>query len=45
MRLVGETGERLNMAERYMTESEKTASKLNASRAVLYKLRKETGLE
>ena len=41
---IGQIGERLNIAERYMTESEKTASKLDASRNVLYKLRKETGL-
>lgn len=43
-KLVGEIGERLNIAERYMTESEKVASKLNATKAVLYKLMKETGL-
>ena len=43
-RLVGEIGERLTTAERYMTESEKVASKLNATKAVLYKLMKETGL-
>ena len=41
---IGSIGERLNTAERYMTEGEKAASKLDASRAVLYKLRKETGL-
>ncbi len=44
-RLVGEIGEKINIAERYMTESERTASKLDASRAVLYKLKKETGLD
>lgn len=42
--LVGELGERLNTVERYMPESEKVASKLDAARAVLYKLKKETGL-
>lgn len=42
---IGQIGERLNTAEKYMTESEKTVSKLNASRAVLYKLKKGTGLE
>ena len=36
--------EQIGVAERYMTEGEKAASKLNASRAVLYKLRKGTGL-
>ncbi len=36
--------ERLNTAERYMTESERAVSKLDASRATLYKLKKETGL-
>ena len=41
---IGQIGERLNTAERYMTESEKTASKLDASRQILYKLVKETGL-
>lgn len=41
---IGNIGERLNTAERYMTEGEKAASKLDASRAVLYKLKKETGL-
>ena len=43
--LVGEIGERLNRAEKYITESERTASKLDAGRAVLYKLKKETGIE
>ena len=42
---IGQIGEKLNVAEKYMTESERTASKLNASKAVLYKLKKETGLE
>jgi len=42
---IGQIGERLNAVEKYMTESERTASKLNASKAVLYKLKKETGLE
>ncbi|MBI2654231.1 hypothetical protein HYX02_05480 [Candidatus Woesearchaeota archaeon] len=44
VRAIGTIGERLNTAERYMTEGEKAASKLDASRAVLYKLKKETGL-
>lgn len=42
--LIGQIGERITFAERYMTEGEKAASKLDASRAVLYKLKKETGL-
>lgn len=42
---IGQIGERISKAEKYMTESERTASKLDASRAVLYKLKKETGLE
>ena len=42
---LGQIGEKINRVERYMTEAEKTASKLDASRAVLYKLKKETGLE
>ena len=41
---IGQIGERINVAERYMTEGEKSASKLDASRIVLYKLKKETGL-
>lgn len=41
---VGKIGERINRAERYMTESEKYASILDASRATLHKLKKETGL-
>ncbi|MBI1935785.1 hypothetical protein HYS31_05075 [Candidatus Woesearchaeota archaeon] len=42
---IGSIGERLNFAEKYMTEGEKSASKLIASRAILYKLKKETGIE
>ena len=42
---IGQIGERIVKAEKYMTESERTASKLDASRAVLYKLRKETGID
>lgn len=42
---IGQIGEKINRVERYMTEGEKAASKLDASRAVLYKLKKETGLE
>ena len=45
LKAIGQIGERLNVAEKYMTESERAASKLNASKAVLYKLKKETGLE
>ena len=41
---IGQIGERISTAERYMTEGEKSASKLDASRTVLYKLKKETGL-
>ena len=41
---IGQIGEKLSRAEKYMTESEKTSSKLDASRNVLYKLKKETGL-
>ena len=41
---IGQIGERISTAERYMTEGEKAASKLDASRIVLYKLKKETGL-
>ena len=43
--LVGQIGERLNKAEKYISESERTASKLDAGRAVLYKLKKETGID
>ena len=42
---IGQIGERIGRAEKYMTESERTASKLDASRFVLYKLKKETGLD
>jgi len=41
---IGQIGERISTAERYMTEGEKASSKLDASRIVLYKLKKETGL-
>ena len=44
-RLVNEAGERLNMVERYMTEGEKYATILGAGRAIVQKLRKETGLD
>ncbi len=40
----GPIGERINIAESYVTEGEKTASKLDASRATAHKLKKETGL-
>ena len=43
--LVGQIGERINRAEKYIPEGEKTSSLLDASRAVLYKLRKETGID
>lgn len=43
-RIVGEIGERINRAERYIPTGEKTANILDASRTVLYKLKKETGL-
>lgn len=41
---ISDIRDRLNTAERYMTDAEKATSKLDASRAVLYKLKKETGL-
>lgn len=44
MAAIGSIGERINVAEKYMTEGEKAASKLDGSRMILYKLRKETGL-
>ena len=42
--IIGTIGERINLAEKHMTESEKNASKLDASRQILYKIVKETGL-
>lgn len=42
---IGKIGERINFAEKYMTEGEKTAGILDASRATLRKLKKETGLD
>ena len=42
---IGQIGERMNIVEKYLTEGEKTSSKLNPSRIILYKLRKETGVE
>ena len=42
--IIGTIGERINIAEKQMTESERIASKLVASRQILYKLAKETGL-
>lgn len=42
--VIGQIGEKLSTAEKYMTEGEKAVSKLDASRIVLYKLKKETGL-
>ena len=41
---INQIDEQIGVAERYMTEGEKAASKLDASRIVLYKLKKETGL-
>ena len=43
--LVGMIGERINIVEKYMTDSEKTASVLNPSRAILYKIKKEVGID
>ena len=43
--LVGQIGERINLAEKYAPQGEKTANLLDASRATLHKLKKETGLE
>ena len=45
VKAIGQIGERLNIAEKYMSEGEKAASKLDSSRAILYKLKKETGFE
>ena len=42
---IGKIGERMNVAEKYMSEGEKTISILNPSRTILYKLKKETGLD
>ncbi len=42
---VGQIGERINFAEKYISEGEKAINLLNASRAALYKLKKEIGLE
>ena len=41
---VGQIGERILTAEKYIADGEKLASILDASRVVLYKLRKEVGL-
>jgi hypothetical protein len=43
--IIGTIGERINIAEKQMTEGEKTATKLVASKAIIYKLAKETGLQ
>jgi len=43
-KFVDEAGARVLMAERYMSEAEKIAGKLDSARSALYKLRKETGL-
>lgn len=42
--LLSRIDERINVAEKYMTEAEKQSSKLDASRMVLYKLKKDSGL-
>ena len=44
-KLVGQIGERINVFEKYMSPSEKTANTLIASKMILYKLRKEIGLD
>lgn len=43
--IIGTIGERINIAEKHMTESQKNASRLDSSRQILYKLAKETGLQ
>jgi len=43
--LTGKAGERINFAARYLPEAENIANLLNATRAALYKLKKETGLD
>ena len=43
--LVGQIGERISRAEKYMPQGEKALSLLDASRAVLYKLKKESGID
>ncbi len=42
---VGQIRERISTADRYMSDTEKAASRLDASMAVLHKLRKDAGLE
>ena len=42
---VGKIGERIVVAEKYITEGDKTSNLLNASRAVFYKLKKQTGID
>ena len=41
---LAEIDERINKAGRYTSESEMIANKLNATRMVLYRLKKETGI-
>lgn len=43
--LLGSIGERLNRVEKYMTEGEKAASKLDATKIFFYKIRKEIGID
>jgi hypothetical protein len=42
--VIGTIGERLNIAEKYISDSVKLSNVLDTSRTILYKLRKETGL-
>jgi hypothetical protein len=42
---IGQIGERLNTAEKYMTEGERISHILDPSKTILYKLKKETGLD
>lgn len=42
--VIGTIGERLTIAEKYMTDSEKISNVLDTSKSILYKLKKETGL-
>jgi len=45
LKIIGQIGERMNIAEKSMTESERITKILNPSKSILYKLQKETGLE
>lgn len=44
-RKIGDSGERVNLTEKYMTSGEKVASMVDSSRMVLYKARKQSGFE